>query len=62
MSEHAHRLKKMSQGRMERHLESLLAELSNIAEEEMTTFELNFLKSFSENPPHRARGVEEKLV
>jgi len=60
--EHAQTLKGMSVSRMERHLESLLESLSSMEEEDLTTFELNFLRCFSENPPTRIRGSEERLI
>lgn len=53
-----HNLEEMSGGMAKEILRDLLAELSQIREDEMTTFELNILKKCSTTPPQRNKGVE----
>jgi hypothetical protein len=53
-----HHLEEMSGGMAKEILRDLLAELSQIPEDEMTTFELNILKKCSTTPPQRKKGVE----
>lgn len=43
-------------------ISSLLACLSDIETEHLTTFELNFLRLFAKNPPNKNRGAEEKIL
>ena len=56
-----HHLTEMSGGMAKEILRDILAELSQIPEEEMTTFELNILKNCSQTPPQRNKGVEISL-
>jgi len=39
-----------------------LIELENIAEDDLCTFELMFLRKFAKNAPKRLHGKEEKIL
>lgn len=55
---HGFVLQEMGGERAVRILSDLLAELSEIPAEEMTTFELGILHRCAANPPAQTRGVE----
>lgn len=54
--------KELTKHRMIWKLDIMLAELSNIDVQDLTTFELSFLRSFAENPPENNRGAEDKIL
>lgn len=58
----AYQLQDMGGERAKRILHSLLAELSEMEPEQMTTFELGILHLCADNPPELKQGVERKLV
>lgn len=53
-----YKLQKMTDERAKMILEDIIAQLSDIPEDEMTSFELGILHSCTENPPSRRHGVE----
>ncbi len=48
--------------RAEQTIQALLNQLEYIDEDQLTTFELNFLRQFAINPPHRERGAEDRII
>ena len=44
--------------KLREYLATLLDEVASINEDELTTFELRFIRAFSSNPPTRTHGAE----
>jgi hypothetical protein len=51
----------MSEQQSQWNVRYLLDVLEDIPAGEMTTFELEFLRRFSDNPPNRHHGIEDKI-
>ena len=58
------KMKKLTQEQAFKILEDMLKDLGCIAPEDMTTFELNFLRRVATNPPESLphRGIEEEKI